>query len=68
MDPSHIPTVHRELTFSPQTFCIYAFTYLFRMKRWEMPVMFRRKASSGSQVSESPSPIEAKEEGQPRAA
>jgi len=42
------------------TFCIYAFTYLFRMKKWKAPAVSKRKTTSGgSQQSESrpPSPI-----------
>ncbi|KAF9650879.1 pleiotropic drug resistance ABC transporter [Thelephora ganbajun] len=37
------------------TFCIYAFTYLFRMKQWEIPAVLKRMTSDGPQESGSPS-------------
>jgi len=47
--------------------CIYAFTYLFRMKKWETPTLFKRKKSGDTQESgsRSPSPPEAEEKRQP---
>lgn len=39
------------------TFCIYAFTYLFRMKKWRVPSIFKSdKSGAESQASESPTP------------
>jgi len=40
------------------TFCIYAFTYLFRMKKWETPSIFKRK-TDGTKDPATPLPIEA---------
>jgi len=51
-------------------FCVYAFTYLFRMRKWKRPALFKRKKADDPQESESrtPTPVDVGEKRPPSTA